>query len=71
MKSSLQQSTLVAMQRLAGAIIGATVAAVFLLAVENKIVLEVASSSSASAAQEGFARRAALADRLEEDRYAF
>jgi uncharacterized membrane protein YgaE (UPF0421/DUF939 family) len=41
MKSSLQQSTLVAMQRLAGAIIGAAVAAVFLLTVDNKIVLEV------------------------------
>jgi hypothetical protein len=41
MKSSLQQSTLVAMQRLAGAIIGAVVATVFLLAVDNKIVLEV------------------------------
>jgi uncharacterized membrane protein YgaE (UPF0421/DUF939 family) len=41
MKSSLQQSTLAAMQRLAGAIIGAAVAAVFLLTVDNKIVLEV------------------------------
>jgi uncharacterized membrane protein YgaE (UPF0421/DUF939 family) len=41
MKSSLQQSTLAAMQRLAGAIIGAVVAAVFLLTVDNKIVLEV------------------------------
>jgi Fusaric acid resistance protein-like len=42
MKSSLDQSTLVAMQRLAGAIIGAAVAAVFLLTVDSKIVLEVA-----------------------------
>jgi Fusaric acid resistance protein-like len=41
MKSSLEQSTLVGMQRLAGAIIGAVVAAVFLLTVDNKIVLEV------------------------------
>jgi uncharacterized membrane protein YccC len=41
MKPSLQQSTLVAMQRLAGAIIGATVAALFLLAVSSKIGLEV------------------------------
>jgi Fusaric acid resistance protein-like len=41
MKSSLDQSTLVAMQRLAGAIIGAVVAALFLLTVDNKIVLEV------------------------------
>jgi uncharacterized membrane protein YccC len=41
MKSSLQQSTLVAMQRLAGAIIGAVVAALFLVTVDNKIVLEV------------------------------
>jgi Fusaric acid resistance protein-like len=41
MKSSLDQSTLVAMQRLAGAIIGAVVAAAFLLTVDNKIVLEV------------------------------
>ena len=41
MKSSLQQSTLAAMQRLAGAIIGAVVAALFLLTVDNKIVLEV------------------------------
>jgi len=42
MKSSLDQSTLVAMQRLAGAIIGAVVAAVFLLTVDNKVVLGVA-----------------------------
>jgi uncharacterized membrane protein YccC len=41
MKSSLAQSTLVAAQRLAGAIIGAAVAAVFLLTVDNKIALEV------------------------------
>ena len=41
MKSSLQQSTQVAMERMAGAIIGATVAAVFLLTVDNKIALEV------------------------------
>jgi Fusaric acid resistance protein-like len=41
MKSSLAQSTLVALQRLSGAIIGAAVAAVFLLTVDNKIVLEV------------------------------
>jgi uncharacterized membrane protein YgaE (UPF0421/DUF939 family) len=41
MKSSLAQSTLAAMQRLAGAIIGAVVAALFLLTVDNKIVLEV------------------------------
>ena len=41
MKSSLEQSTLVGAQRLAGAVIGAVVAAVFLLTVNNKIVLEV------------------------------
>ena len=41
MKSSLAQTTLVALQRLAGAIIGAVVAAVFLLTVDTKIVLEV------------------------------
>ena len=41
MKSSLAQSTLVAMQRLAGATIGAAVAAAFLLTVDTKIVLEV------------------------------
>lgn len=39
MKPSLQQSTLVGVQRLAGAAIGAVVAAVFLLSVDNKIVL--------------------------------
>jgi hypothetical protein len=39
MKPSLQQSTLAAEQRLAGTIIGATVAAVFLLTVHNKIAL--------------------------------
>jgi uncharacterized membrane protein YgaE (UPF0421/DUF939 family) len=41
MKSTLAQSTLVALQRLAGAIIGAVVAAVFLLTVDTKIVLGV------------------------------
>ena len=41
MKTSLAQSTLVALQRLAGAIIGAAVAALFLLTVDTKIVLEV------------------------------
>jgi uncharacterized membrane protein YccC len=41
MKSSLEQTTLAAMQRLAGAIIGAVVASLFLLTVDNKIVLEV------------------------------
>ena len=41
MKSSLEQTTLAAMQRLAGAIIGGVVAALFLLTVDNKIVLEV------------------------------
>ena len=41
MKPSLQQSTLAAMQRLAGAIIGAAVAALFLLAVHSKTALEV------------------------------
>jgi hypothetical protein len=39
MKSSLAQSTLVGLQRLAGAIIGSAVAAVFLLTVDTKIVL--------------------------------
>jgi Fusaric acid resistance protein-like len=41
MKSTLAQSTLVALQRVAGAIIGAVVAAAFLLTVDTKIVLEV------------------------------
>jgi hypothetical protein len=41
MKPSLEQSTLVAEQRLAGAIIGAAVAALFLLAVGSKPGLEV------------------------------
>jgi Fusaric acid resistance protein-like len=41
MKPSLQQSALVAGQRLAGAIIGAAVAALFLLAVDGKSGLEV------------------------------
>jgi len=41
MKSSLTQTTLVALQRLAGAIIGAVVSAVFLLTVDNKVVLGV------------------------------
>ena len=40
MKPSLQQSTLVASQRLAGAILGAAVAALFLLTVHNKYALE-------------------------------
>jgi Fusaric acid resistance protein-like len=41
MKPSLQQSTLVAMQRVAGTIIGAVVAALVLLAVDNRTALEV------------------------------
>jgi hypothetical protein len=41
MKPSLQQSALAAEQRLAGTIVGAAVAAVFLLAVDNKIALAV------------------------------
>ena len=41
MKTNLQQATLVAEQRLAGAIIGALVATVFLLTVDNKHALEV------------------------------
>lgn len=41
MKPSLQQSTLVAAQRLAGATIGAVVAAVLLLGVDSKVVLGV------------------------------
>jgi hypothetical protein len=41
MKPSLAASTLVAMQRLAGAIIGAAVAAAFLLTVDNKVALAV------------------------------
>jgi hypothetical protein len=41
MKGSLQQSTLVAAQRLTGALIGAVVAACFLLGVDNKHALEV------------------------------
>jgi hypothetical protein len=40
LKPSLQQSALVAEQRVAGTIIGAVVAAVFLLTVDSKIVLE-------------------------------
>src|SRR5664279_4997550 len=40
MKPSLQQSALVAEQRLAGAIVGAVVAAAFLLTVTNRYVLE-------------------------------
>ena len=40
MKPSLEQSALAAEQRLAGTIVGAVVAAVFLLAVDTKIVLE-------------------------------
>jgi uncharacterized membrane protein YgaE (UPF0421/DUF939 family) len=39
MKPSLAQSTLVAEQRLAGAILGAGVAALFLLTVDNKTAL--------------------------------
>jgi len=41
MKSSLAQSTLAALQRLAGAVIGAVVAALFLLTVDTKTILEV------------------------------
>lgn len=41
MKPSLAQSTLIAEQRLAGTLIGAVIAAVFLLTVHNKPVLEV------------------------------
>jgi hypothetical protein len=41
MKPSLQQSTLVAMQRVAGTIAGAVVAALVLLAVDNRTALEV------------------------------
>jgi uncharacterized membrane protein YccC len=41
MKPSLEQSTLVAEQRLAGAIIGATLAALFLLTIDNKHALEL------------------------------
>lgn len=41
LKPSLQQSTLVAEQRLAGTIIGAAVAALFLLPIDNKTALEV------------------------------
>jgi uncharacterized membrane protein YccC len=41
MKPSLQQSTLVAEQRLAGAILGAAMAALFLLTVHDKHALEV------------------------------
>jgi uncharacterized membrane protein YccC len=41
MKPSLQQSTLIAEQRLAGAIIGAAVAALFLLTITSKTGLEV------------------------------
>lgn len=41
MKSSLEQSMLVAEQRLAGAVIGALVATVFLLTVDNKHALEL------------------------------
>ncbi len=41
MKSNLQQSAFVAEQRLSGAILGAAVAALFLLTVHNKHVLEV------------------------------
>jgi uncharacterized membrane protein YccC len=41
MKPSLQQSALVAEQRLAGTIVGAAVAALVLLAVDNRTALEV------------------------------
>jgi uncharacterized membrane protein YccC len=41
MKPSLEQSALVAVQRLAGAVIGAVVASVFLLGVDSKIILGV------------------------------
>ena len=41
MKPSLQQSTLVAEQRVAGTIVGAVVAALVLLAVDNRTALEV------------------------------
>ncbi|MFE5326004.1 FUSC family protein [Embleya sp. NPDC056575] len=41
MKPSLRQSTVTALQRLTGAVIGAVVASVFLLAVDNKIALGV------------------------------
>ena len=41
MKPTLQQSALIAAQRLAGALIGAGIAAVFLVAVSNKTALEV------------------------------
>ena len=41
MKPSLQQSALVAEQRIAGTVVGAAVAALFLLAVNNRTALEV------------------------------
>jgi hypothetical protein len=41
MKASLEQAALVAVQRLAGALIGAVVATIFLLGVDNKHLLEV------------------------------
>ena len=41
MKPSLQQSALVAEQRIAGTVVGAAVAALFLLAVDNRTALEV------------------------------
>ena len=41
MKPSLQQSALVAVQRMTGTILGAAVAALFLLAVDNSTALEV------------------------------
>jgi uncharacterized membrane protein YgaE (UPF0421/DUF939 family) len=41
MKASLEQATLVAEQRLVGALIGAVVATIFLLGVDNKHLLEV------------------------------
>ena len=47
MKPSLQQSALIAEQRLAGAILGAAVAALFLLTVDSKTAWKWSSSSSA------------------------
>ena len=41
MKPSLQQSALIAVQRIAGTVVGAAVAALFLLAVDNRTALEV------------------------------
>jgi uncharacterized membrane protein YgaE (UPF0421/DUF939 family) len=41
MKPSLEQSSLVGEQRLAGAIVGAAVASIFLLSVDSKTALEI------------------------------